>query len=423
MRPHLAAVAALSCLALASLVAADPRFPAPASFTVANDPEELAGTKLLAKWSRPVEPPPAGWQLAGYRLATTHPGRPYAVEELVESDIVDAVQLLCDAAKTEAGIESLDPRHDHRVTLEAAYVPVGRKLVCSASAPSEPSAEVNARFSNPVVVERARPIGAFFDPKRTSVLLGVVLFGLIVVLTWKLARTKDFYIRPIPGMRAVDDAIGRATEMGRPLLYISGLGSVGTISTIAAMLILGHLARRTAAYGTPILAPCTDPLVMSTEREIVREAYIEAGRPEAFRPDDIFFITDSQFGYVSAVDGIIMRERPAANFFMGSFFAESLILAETGNMAGSVQIAGTDSDTQLPFFITSCDYTLMGEELYAAGAYLSRHPLLVAQLKGQDIGKSVLAGLLAFGVIFASFAAFGIGKAAFELFMNSLVGK
>jgi hypothetical protein len=108
---------------------------------------------------------------------------------------------------------------------------------------------------------------------------------------------------------------------------------------------------------------------------------------------------------------------------MGQFYAEALILAETGNMAGSVQIAGTDSDTQLPFFITSCDYTLMGEELYAAGAYLSRHPLLVAQLKGQDIGKSVLAAILALGVAFATFAAFGHGAVLFEAFKNSLAGK
>ncbi len=118
-----------------------------------------------------------------------------------------------------------------------------------------------------------------------------------------------------------------------------------------------------------------------------------------------------------------MRERPAANFYMGSFAAESLIIAETGNMAGSVQIAGTDSDTQLPFFIAACDYTLMGEELYAAGAYLSRHPLLMAQLKGQDIGKTVIAMVLAFGVALATLAAFGPGAAIFEAFKNSLAGK
>jgi hypothetical protein len=102
----------------------------------------------------------------------------------------------------------------------------------------------------------------------------------------------------------------------------------------------------------------------------------------------------------------MLREKPAANFYMGYFYAEALILAETGSSSGAIQIAGTDADTQLPFFITACDYTLMGEELYAASAYLSRNPLLLAQLRGQDIGKAVIIAMLLLGVAAATIAAF-----------------
>jgi hypothetical protein len=187
--------------------------------------------------------------------------------------------------------------------------------------------------------------------------------------------------------------------MGRPILYVAGLTGVGDVATIAAMLILGHLARRTAAYETPILVPCNDPMVMAIQREIVHEAYLEAGKPDAYDPENIFYVTDSQFGYVAAVGGIMMRQKPAANFYMGYFFAESLILAETGAASGAIQIAGTDADTQLPFFITSCDYTLMGEEFYAAGAYLSRDPILLAQLKGQDFGKALIFAAILLGTV------------------------
>jgi len=235
------------------------------------------------------------------------------------------------------------------------------------------------------------PVGQLYDPNKTNVLVATVIFCAIVLLAIYIARRGEMYIRPIAGLEAVNDAIGRATEMGRPILYISGLSGISDIATIASMLILGHLSRRTAAYETPIIVPCMDPLVMTAEREIVQQAYLEAGKPDAYQPENIFYVTDSQFGYAAAVDGIMMREKPAANFFMGMFYAESLILAETGNRTGAIQIAGTDADTQLPFFITACDYTLMGEELYAASAYLSRNPLLVAQLKGQDIGKALLA--------------------------------
>jgi len=99
------------------------------------------------------------------------------------------------------------------------------------------------------------------------------------------------------------------------------------------------------------------------------------------------------------VDGIMLREKPAANFFMGAYMAESLLLAELGGTTGAIQIAGTDSDHQLPFFIAACDYTLIGEELYAASAYLSREPVLVGTLRGQDFGKGFLLGVLVLGVI------------------------
>jgi hypothetical protein len=79
---------------------------------------------------------------------------------------------------------------------------------------------------------------------------------------------------------------------------------------------------------------------------------------------------------------------------MGYYAAEALLLAETGAATGAIQIAGTDSTNQLPFFITACDYTLIGEELYAASAYLSREPLLLGSLKGQDVGKALVMILI-----------------------------
>jgi len=101
-------------------------------------------------------------------------------------------------------------------------------------------------------------------------------------------------------------------------------------------------------------------------------------------------VASDQFSYVAAVSGLMVREQPGAIFLLGSFFAESLLLAETGASTGAIQVAGTDQYTQLPFFITTCDYTLIGEELYAASAYLSREPRLLGSLRGQDVGKAFL---------------------------------
>ena len=142
---------------------------------------------------------------------------------------------------------------------------------------------------------------------------------------------------------------------------------------------------------------------MNVVREMVRTAYLNEGRPDAYNEENIFFLTESQFAYAAGVDGMMVREEPAAVFLQGSFFAESLILAETGNSIGAIQIAGTDKEHQLPFFIAACDYTLIGEELYAASAYLSREPMLLGSLKGQDYGKVMIFGAIVIGVILELF--------------------
>ncbi len=235
-----------------------------------------------------------------------------------------------------------------------------------------------------------------------NVLIGVILFSLCVV--WFISRArkgKELFVRRIAGLKAVDEAVGRATEMGRPILFVPGTSYVDDVATIAALNLLSEVAKKTAQYGTPLIVPNIDPIVYTVAREVVKEAYTEVGRPDSFDPDSVYFITENQFAFAAAVDGVMLRERPATNFLMGYFRAESLILAETGAISGAVQIAGTDAVAQLPFFVTACDYTLIGEELYAASAYLSREPLLLGALKGQDMGKLAVVVLLILGSLLA----------------------
>ena len=243
-----------------------------------------------------------------------------------------------------------------------------------------------------------------FDTGKKWIFLAVILYSATVVYCIYHARSgKELFIRRIPGLEAVDEAIGRATEMGRSILYVLGLGGVSNVATIASMNILSQVAQKTADYETPLRVPCNDPIVMNVVREMVRTAYLNAGRPDAYNEENIFFLTESQFAYAAGVDGMMVREKPAAVFLQGSFFAESLILAETGNSVGAIQIAGTDKEHQLPFFIAACDYTLIGEELYAASAYLSREPMLLGSLKGQDYGKVMIFGAIVIGVILELF--------------------
>lgn len=252
----------------------------------------------------------------------------------------------------------------------------------------------------------ATPQANFFNWPKLNNLFVMLTFGAIVIVSIRRARTNpNIFLRRIPGLDAVEEAVGRATEMGRPVLYLTGSGELGgggdpsSLATIAAVVILGEVAKRVASYGADLKVPHRAPIVMAISQEMVRESYLAAGRPDAHKEESNFFITRDQFAYTAAVDGMMLREKPAANFFMGYYYAESLLLAETGAATGAIQIAGTDAEHQLPFFVTACDYTLIGEELYAASAYLSREPALVGTLRAQDMGKAVLLSVMVLGTV------------------------
>lgn len=259
------------------------------------------------------------------------------------------------------------------------------------------------------VSEESEPGSArtqWFHVNRINILIAMLaFFALVVIFINQAKKGKELFLRKIGGLEAIDEAVGRATEMGRPILFVPGLSGISDVATIAALNILQGIAKKAAQYDTPIIVPNRDPIVYTVAREIVKEAYSDVGRPDAFNPDSVFFLTSNQFAYVSGVNGIMLREKPATNFFLGMFWAESLLLAETGNISGAIQIAGTDASAQLPFFITACDYTIIGEELYAASAYLSREPNLLGTIKAQDYGKAIILGLL---VVLSILAALGI---------------
>lgn len=243
---------------------------------------------------------------------------------------------------------------------------------------------------------------SWFNTGMINVLIGVILLGgVLLYYIYSAKAGKKIFIRRIPGLDALEEAVGRATEMGKPILYVFGSGSVSSISNLAALNILGEVAKKTATYETPLINPHRDPILYTVAREVVRESYTKVGKPDAFNPDSVFFVTNNQFAFTSAVNGIMVREKPATNIFAGYFYAESLILAEVGASTGAIQLAASDSTSQLPFFITACDYTMIGEELYAASAYLSDDPMLRGGLKGQDVLKLIVIGGIVVATILA----------------------
>jgi hypothetical protein len=265
------------------------------------------------------------------------------------------------------------------------------------------------------------PTVDWFDATRLWFLVTLVLFCSAVVAFIVMARRGvKLKVRKIAGLEAVDEAVGRATEMGRPCLFVPGIQDMNDIQTIAGITILSRVSKTAAEYDAKIEVPTCRSLVMTAARETAQAAYLTAGRPEAYHDDSIYYVTDEQFGYVAHVGGLMQRERPAACFYLGHFFAESLILAEMGNGIGAIQIAGTAEPSQLPFFVAACDYTLIGEEFFAASAYLSGEPGQIGSLKGQDVGKLIVAVGIIVGVTAATIVSL-TGSSVMRSFLDFLV--
>ena len=241
-------------------------------------------------------------------------------------------------------------------------------------------------------------------PNQTWTLIFELAFsiGLIIMITRSRKGLKVPAIRKVSGLEALDEAIGRATELGQPVHYSPGIGDFQNSQTLASFAILGYVARMCAKYDTRLITTNRNPVVYSVTEEIVHQAFVAEGRSDSFVADDVRFMSDDQFAYASGVLGIMAREHVATNVMMGAFWAESLIFAEAGAISGAIQIAGTANTHQIPFFVAACDYALIGEELYAASAYLSKDPVLIGNLVGQDFGKIFGVVIILIGTIMAT---------------------
>jgi hypothetical protein len=227
-----------------------------------------------------------------------------------------------------------------------------------------------------------------------------LLVAAFVLLNIRRARGgKDLYIRRIAGLNAIDEAIGRATEMGKPVLMVPGLSDTINAIAVQAVNIFAYVSRIAARFANPILLCCYNAAVYTYAQETIRDVYQSEGVADRYDPDSVRFVSDRQFAFAAGVSGLILREQTAATFFLGEFYAESLIFAETANSIGAIQVASSTETTQTPFFIAACDYVLIGDEFYAASAYLTRQPVLVGSLVGQDWSKLMIILMIILGTL------------------------
>ncbi len=355
----------------------------PSGLQVAAPPHN-GGLNLVLEWDVPAEEPGA------YAILRTAEG-PDGPWEVVAPGLPPGTVRFTDKVSTDVWEDPPQSAYWYRVV---ALPPEAGELA---------EAEAAAFLAYPATpAVRGETVASVLNTSLGHVhLLLIVLAvgGMMALFTQQARQGKPIFIRRIPGIDAIEEGIGRATEMGRPVLYVPGIDELQDIQTIASMLILGQVSKTIAEYEADIVVSCCIPIVREVADEVVKAGFYQAGHPDAYDPASVRFISPEQFAFTAGTNGIIHREKPATNLYLGRFFAESLILAETGYVNKSIQIAGTAEASQLPFFIAACDYTLIGEELYAVSAYLSRDPRLVSSLKASDYIKIYVVVMLVLGTL------------------------
>jgi len=251
-----------------------------------------------------------------------------------------------------------------------------------------------------------------------QIVSGRYLDLIVLVLVWAgaliamnaLKRGWTLKWRKIAGLEALEEAVGRAAEMGKPVHFTPGYaGLTGSTSpqVVAGLAVYSELIKLCAKYDVECICTVGDPTVLGVATELYKQAYVSAGKAERAKPEqDIRYLSGSQFAFAAAVQGIAERERPAANVMVGPFWAESMMFAETFYRIGAIQVAGTARIYQIPFFAIVCDYVIIGDEMFAAGAYLSREPSAMASIFIQDLVKLFALAVCIIGTLIFTFTGY-----------------
>jgi len=234
-----------------------------------------------------------------------------------------------------------------------------------------------------------------------ALLLMIVLTAIFAAS--RIASKRKLKTRGIPGIERLDKWIKQAADLNRPVFFTPGTGAVTTPDTLAALALLDHVAKRCAELSVRLIVANADFNVHQVTEDMVRNAYDKAGNGQLYSSDSVRYISGRQFAFAAGVMGLLRREKPALNIFVGDYQAEALEIAEAGRDEAIAQFGGTSNVDQLPFFMATCDHTLIGEELYTAQGYLTDDPHAISSLVGPDAGKIIAILLILAGALLASF--------------------
>lgn len=245
-------------------------------------------------------------------------------------------------------------------------------------------------------------------PAETIVVLLMAMA--VVAATWLYhARARVGHIpqrRPLPSLRVIHAALGRGAETGAAVHISPAGGTIGRRTTMAetvvGLLAAERVANEAALKGAPILVSSGDAVAHLAMRGILRQSYKYAGRAHDYNPANIQLLAhENATAYATGVMTLYGRQRLEASQVLGSLGQEFLLFSEEGVVRKVPQVVGTTSLAALPVLILNNQTPLIGEEVFAAEAYLSEQFAPQARLMTQDVLRTALILLIIGGVVYS----------------------
>lgn len=250
---------------------------------------------------------------------------------------------------------------------------------------------------------------ALVQENRQTIITLLVLLILTGLVWWhhdQASRGRIKTRRPLRALDVMRSALARGSETGRAIHISPGAGTIGnratTAETIVGLLAVERVATEAARNGAPILVSSGDAVSHLALRGSLRQVYQRAGQQQDYNPNSIQLLAHQDpTAYVAGVTTLYGRQRLEASQLLGTFGLEFLLCGEDGAQRGFPQIAGATSTAALPIMILSTPHTLIGEEIFAAEAYLSDNPASDARLRTQDALRTMVIMLIVLGFFYS----------------------
>jgi hypothetical protein len=228
-------------------------------------------------------------------------------------------------------------------------------------------------------------------------------FLLFVISLWK--RKSPAKLREIPALTQLYRALGLSIEDGTRLHISLGYGGLLDArggSALAGLAILRHIAERTSVSDMPAVASAGDPALGLLTQDTLQAGYQAAGAEELYVPTTGRVTGLSPFGYAAGAMNISQNENVSTNIMIGHFGPEAALLTEASDRENVPVIGASDNLVGQAVLFANTQDALIGEELFATGAYLGAGPTHVASLTVQDILRWLIIVVL-LGGAFAKF--------------------